>query len=121
MTKKLKPVVGLAVAGLIGTTYATCYWSVTHLCVSGGTQVGAFGSCFHPIYAQGDWFVYDWASTIGSGTGHQSLKSPQPRCSGQASYTDCQGFNHTIQSYTPDPGWGAEYDAPDPASPTCST
>jgi hypothetical protein len=43
MTKKLKHVVGLAVAGLIGTSYATCYWEVTHLCVPGGTQVGWFG------------------------------------------------------------------------------
>jgi len=117
MTKKLRPVLGLAVAGLVGTAYATCYYQITNVCVTGGTQVGWFPDCFHPIYAQADWTAQDWATTGNGSNGHIGTKSAI--CHGAASYTDCQGFNHTYPDYTPDPGWPSDYTAVDTSTTSC--
>lgn len=118
MTRKLKPVLGLAVAALIGTAYATCYVGVTGVCVSAGEWLETLPlECGdRDVTAKNDWGALDMIDfQYHPGSGRTGIKPKD--CCGTATYTDCTGHPQDIQNYCS----RNSYWAPDPAQPSCTT
>jgi len=58
MIRKLTPMTGLIVAGLIGEASASCWWHVTKTCVPANTYVGTMidsSGNTDNAYADGNW------------------------------------------------------------------
>jgi hypothetical protein len=128
-TKKLIPVTGALITGLVGIASATCFGFLTHTChAADDVLVSSYVSCSgggHDLYATGYWYgrdAYeltdpaDWAALGYSGWTQTTY------CHGPASYIDCYGYPHTIDDYQdtsstqftePIPGyqmpWACEY------------
>lgn len=96
--RKLVPISGALVAGLIGVAEA-CYNETSYVCAPVGTQEGniCLGNpplCCPAYFAATDWI--DWNVTYEYGTGNPLNLSVPVYCHGPAYYDDCDGIRRTI-------------------------
>ena len=119
MKRKFKPVVGLAVAAMIGTAYAQCYYSVTGVCADTSVLLDVFPlSCGNrEVHPKTNWSAADIATTTPQSgqTGRSWTKSAN--CCGTATYLDCSGHYQDINNWC----INGQYQTPDPAASTCSS
>ena len=119
-TRKLKPVIGLVVAGLVSAAYAQCYFPHSGVCASTMQQVGTEDlSCNHstPVYPKTDWWANDnLTGTLISGGIGRVRTTAKDACCGTATYFDCV----TMQNVDL-PNHCTFYDAPDTTANSCST
>ena len=118
MRKRLQPINGVLLAGLIGAAYATCYYELTSVCASttdeltgGGIWVG---NNFHQIYPKVNWYKHN-VYTTGSG-GNTGLNPNQSECSGPAKlHNGRDGRDYDVGEM----GTGEFYDTVNYGSPSC--
>src|SRR2546426_10383066 len=104
MKRKLKPIVGALVVGLIGVAQATCYYETSFVCLTANTLVGSIssGNCFAWIYSYTDWYGWN-LNTAQSGYDKQTTPIT---CEGKAYYDWCDGHRYFIHS---NDGSGVQY------------
>lgn len=99
---RLKQLAALLVAGVLGSSYATCYWQTQTTCATDGTTVdnltfpGWNGGSSTAIKANGNWGVLHYTNKNLGGYGRQGLTT-QKVCAGPAKFTNPKtSANETI-------------------------
>ena len=117
MNKKLIPVAGAVIAGLIGVAEA-CYYETSYVCASGGETVAYYnptrsGHCgAQPVRAATDWIGWlDWYTS-----GGEVLDYDHPQyCSGPAYFYDCTTSENVyidnVSDFTTGPTYRVAYGA----------
>ncbi len=117
MKTKLKLVLGLATAGLVSVSYATCWWGINNICAHTTDVLEVFHlTCGdRNVTPKTDWTVTDWATTTPQSSAGR-LGTITGNCCGTATYIDCNGHPQDINNYC-DPN--RAYTAWDPSAGSC--
>lgn len=124
MNRKLRPIAGALIVGLIGVANAACYYETSYVCQTADPnawlQYSYDPSCdggaggWNYVYPSSDW--YGWNLHVTSSGGHKGLMPWS--CSGPAKLHNCLDGKDYDAGIWSNSGWGSG-NRVDPTTPPC--